>query len=206
MQCLKLSEAAYKRATENPIKNNIKYFQNDFGFSWYNNNILYISFRGTYDVSDMLTDFDLYMTDNVHAGFLDHFNSIKDEVEACIIDYPEKQEVIFTGHSLGGSCATLAGHYFSNQYPTINFNVYTFGSPKVGNQTFVDEFNARVAESTRIFLEEDPVPMLPLGLYYCHVNNGMCLKPATGFPVNVADHNCCEYENAISSTTQYKLT
>ena len=195
LKCLKLSEYAYVLPEENPIKTNIQYLRNNYGFLLLEDNILYVCFRGTDSILDICTDVAILMKDSVHTGFFDRFNYLKDEIAESII---EKQTVVFTGHSLGGAVATIAGHYFSGIYPTVDIHVCTFGSPKVGNQTFVAEFNARVQHKTRIYIDDDPIPMLPIELEYWHVDNGICLNDKCyDIFINPEDHKCCNYEKFL---------
>lgn len=54
---------------------------------------------------------------------------------------------IFTGHSLGGSLATLASTHISYGISgDYVHSVYTFASPRVGNKIFVDQYNTNVAK------------------------------------------------------------
>ncbi len=47
-------------------------------------------------------------------------------------------KVIATGHSLGGGLASLCGVWAALQWPGADVRVVTLGSPKVGNQAWVD--------------------------------------------------------------------
>jgi len=49
----------------------------------------------------------------------------------------------FTGHSLGGAVATLAARQFKHNYPDYtNYHYATFGSPRVGNYYWQQDFIA----------------------------------------------------------------
>ena len=59
-------------------------------------------------------------------------------------------KVTLTGHSLGGAIAIVATAHLAANLPTsIGLRTITYGSPRVGNQAFVDYVNAR-AELNRI--------------------------------------------------------
>lgn len=51
--------------------------------------------------------------------------------------------VTLTGHSLGGALAIIAtAHLAVNLPPTIKLRTITYGSPRVGNQAFVNFVNS----------------------------------------------------------------
>ena len=100
-----------------------------------------VSFRGTKDPVDVLTDINFLATpffsrkvkppraedgsdDNddgllVHAGFKNAFESIRQKLAEVLLDengHCEK-EVIFVGHSMGGALAQLAAAYFADLRP-----------------------------------------------------------------------------------------
>jgi hypothetical protein len=76
-----------------------------------------------------------------------------------------------TGHSLGAALATLytAENSLTHKLPAIR-NLYTFASPMIGDQTFVDAFNGLGLSSWRVVNEQDIVRILPPGINYRHVN------------------------------------
>lgn len=70
-------------------------------------------------------------------------------------------KVTLTGHSLGGALATIAtAHLAVNLPSTISLRTITYGSPRVGNQEFVNFVNSR-AVMNRINNKDDIVPILP---------------------------------------------
>jgi len=89
------------------------------------------------EVSDLKTNIDIRLTDweqggKVHRGFKEAL----DEIWPDLLPYIRKiqgkgSKIWITGHSLGGALATLcAGRYGNVQ------GVYTFGSPRVGDEAF----------------------------------------------------------------------
>ena len=92
---------------------------------------------------------------DVHEGFRKALDSVWGEIEAELELLPENCPVFYTGHSLGAALATLAA---ANHPPRA---LYTFGSPRVGNQLFVDSLNK--VPIYRIVDDEDFVANLPPG-------------------------------------------
>ena len=81
---------------------------------------------------------------HVHRGFNKQFRSVWDEIKTQIqlkCDSDELfEEVLVTGHSLGGSLATLCAketaEFTKELKKKINVEVITFGAPRVGDSSF----------------------------------------------------------------------
>jgi triacylglycerol lipase len=84
---------------------------------------------------------------------------------------PAPGSIDVTGHSLGAALAILyaAENSLTHKLPAIR-NLYTFASPMIGDQTFVDIFNGLKLNSQRVINEQDIVRILPPGLFYRHVD------------------------------------
>jgi hypothetical protein len=158
-------------------------FNNDFGM---------LAFRGTEadDPLDAIADLDVLLVDEhdfrtasdeahlglrhlslveelvtpackVHQGFQRALHEVWEQVHACVTDYRKTHpaaEVCFTGHSLGAALATLA---FSRFDPAGN-SLYTFGSPRVGNQAFCDRVLTGADVVARFVNLNDPIAHVPI--------------------------------------------
>jgi len=74
----------------------------------------------------------------VHAGFQFAFNTEWNDTRCCLEAYRARNPlcpVFFTGHSMGAAFATMAMARFRGGKAAL----YTFGSPRVGNQAFCEE-------------------------------------------------------------------
>ncbi len=119
-----------------------------------------IAFRGTpldrIDVQDIVSDakaklvpFDAQASlGKVHQGFKQALDSVWPQVETRILAAAQAQKPLFiTGHSLGAALATLATarltmlDQYKNVRPLVR-GLYTLGSPRVGNDDFVNRFQA----------------------------------------------------------------
>jgi len=162
-------------------------------FSWVSDGTAYVAFRGTSSRQDMLTNLDVRRsgghaleedgdanTDEtavrIHNGFLRQFKAVEAPLIADLRRRSaEYRRIVFTGHSLGGALATIAATVIgTNDAETLGnpeIACITFGSPRVGNRAFGRAF-ARVVPvdlCCRVTHYEDPVPMVPLSPFYCHV-------------------------------------
>lgn len=151
--------------------------------------IVVISFRGTETKwQDIATDGKAWRTKlsgegwsnwgSVHAGFHSAFESISEILHTKLAEYDGTDVKIWiTGHSLGGALATLmAADILRLNSLESNLDlrgVYTFGSPRVGNNAFYDRFTEQAASAkTRVVRfrnGDDAVTHIPGLLEYKHV-------------------------------------
>lgn len=117
-------------------------------------------FRGTeQNIKDFVTDLSIGRLRHddgkidTHAGFTQALDSIWEDLERALKRLP--LPVFFTGHSLGAALATLAA---ARHTPTA---LYTFGSPRVGDDEFVASLNTQLESIHRVVHGEDIVTKVP---------------------------------------------
>ena len=150
-------------------------------------NSVFIAFRGSHDIQNWIADIRFLKTypySNyiaVEKGFYNLFEKNKDIIYNNLNQLSQKYKtnnVIITGHSLGAALATVMSFdILYNDYP---YNIYltTFGSPRVGNQEFVNQFNKYKIYSKRVTHYYDMVPHLPQNdLNYHHVSQEIWFNP-----------------------------
>ena len=98
----------------------------------------------------------------VHRGFKGALDEVWDELEEHIL-YLQKnnRKIWMTGHSLGAALATLAADRYGNVQ-----GLYTYGSPRVGDQNFKEDFNVN---AYRFVNNNDIVTKVPPASMYVHV-------------------------------------
>ena len=159
------------------------------GYVMANERAIVVSFRGTQgkDLRDWITnlDFDRVETPNglVHCGFNKAVDRVFEDLLIAVMKFRTQGQALFlTGHSLGGALATLTTLRLVNAGQSVT-GLYTFGSPRVGDRTYLDQFNralgqgvnagletAPIDRAFRIVNDEDIVPKLPFkATGYCHV-------------------------------------
>lgn len=109
-----------------------------------------------------------------HNGFGDAHARSATAVLAAVRNAISKYsatKVTIIGHSLGGALATISSIYLPLHLPADTvFKTITYGSPRVGNQAFVDYINAR-RDVSRVVNRADIVPIVPgRFLGFAHVN------------------------------------
>lgn len=156
---------------------------------------LLVTFRGTSDFGDVLTDIsaipkDLGEQGRVHSGFHSAYASIKDALQATLAlgcgGDAAGWEVLFTGHSLGGALATLAALDVA-QAPTstplagAQVLMCSFGAPRVGDDRFATRYDECVPNSWRVYSKSDIIPTVPpTSLFgFRHGGIGVELDPST---------------------------
>ncbi|KAH8125470.1 hypothetical protein ACSS6W_009102 [Trichoderma asperelloides] len=141
--------------------------------------LIVLSVRGSNNLRNFITDVVFAFTDcsfadgcEVHDGFNDAWNEIADAATAAISQAVAANpgfKIVTTGHSLGGAVATLAAATLRTQ--GYNIDIYTYGSPRVGNDVFANFVTAQPGGEFRVTHFDDPVPRLPPILFdYRHVS------------------------------------
>ena len=127
----------------------------------------FIIFRGTLfnEMANVVTDLAVKRHEwpgggRVHKGFHEGFLSLLPAVEKIMTER-RGQRFWFSGHSLGAALATLFAAYFPVSSP-----LYTFGSPRIGDNDFQESLSLR---SHRVVLGRDIVAALPPKPAYHHI-------------------------------------
>ena len=151
-------------------------YYNQFYTVWTDTELIFV-FRGTEvtEFSDIKADLQFKRvpveshaeSGTVHRGFKKSLDMIW---ETLIEDYDrlcEGRHVIFTGHSLGAALATLA---FS-RHDDYSAQLYTFGSPRVGNSDYAAVLNFKHGERIFRFINNsDIICRHPMAIWnYRHV-------------------------------------
>lgn len=148
------------------------------GYIAANDDIIIVAFRGTEPthLRDLMTDVKMHKVQgplgDVHRGFLGAFNLVKDDLLSAIQRLRDKshpQSLWCTGHSLGGALAVIAAAQLLVDGHTVN-GLYTFGQPRVGDETFTTECARRLAgQYFRFVNNNDTVTRVaPRTLGYAH--------------------------------------
>lgn len=163
-----------------------------------------IAFRGTETIVDMLADISLSKKiyhpfnrlGNIHQGFLSYFQNSINEIKSVILQHcfisnksPAEFDIITTGHSLGGALATLTGFdlicdekfglFSLNNAEQSVVRTLTFGTPRVGDYFFSNEYNHSFGKSNhlRFVFPGDLLPNVPFKYWgYKHVGTKILLK------------------------------
>ncbi|KAK0613393.1 Alpha/Beta hydrolase protein [Immersiella caudata] len=158
------------------------------------NKLIVVSYRGTVSARNWITDLvfpqipcDLTLGCLVHTGFFAAWNELKakttTQLKAATTAFP-KYQVIVTGHSLGGALATIAAGYLRNA--GFKADLYTYGSPRVGNSIFVKYVNNQAGGEYRVTHEGDPIARLPPIIFnYRHTSPEYWLLDPTAGPSDV---------------------
>ena len=139
-----------------------------------------VAYRGSCTIENWINDIKIsliYPYQNmpdvgVEKGFFESYMTIKSEVLESIFSISDKYNttnIIATGHSLG-SISQLLVFDMHFEYPEYNIiQLVTFGSPRIGNKEFSQEFQKTNISHQRVTHWKDIVPHLPeqiLGYYH----------------------------------------
>ena len=131
---------------------------------------IFITFRGTEpkQITDILADAKAWRKPArekglVHFGFAQALDKVYDK----IVHWIDEQKLVdatitCTGHSLGAALATImASRLDANE-------LYTFGSPRVGNRDFVKEMKKDGVKHYRFVNNNDVVTTIPFPIRFRH--------------------------------------
>ncbi|MBB6633781.1 lipase family protein [Cohnella thailandensis] len=140
-----------------------------FGFILESEEEVVIAFRGTSSTSDWLSDAIAYQmkypycrhAGQTHRGFTQIYKSARAGIMSALARLSKEKRLVVTGHSLGGALATLCALDVATNVSFRSCAVYTFGSPRAGDPSFVRAFMDAVPNSHRVSNLFDAVPYLP---------------------------------------------
>jgi len=139
-----------------------------------NSDLILVAFRGSESRTDWKNDLDFVLIQGyagrvdesqgrVHRGFSRALDSVWEQVRRTIDQFQNQGQTLwFTGHSLGAALATLAVSRLVLAEDKPVGGLYTYGSPRVGDRVFAQNFNNQFkGQSFRFVNNKDIVPRLP---------------------------------------------
>jgi triacylglycerol lipase len=149
-----------------------------------NERAMILAFRGTEkNIRDWMTDADIQLVNGpggrVHDGFQCGLNAVWRYLWNFIDVRRGQRSLWITGHSLGAALATLAAAKLRLEKSTPVDGLYTFGSPRVGNEEFCQKLEQDLGERIFRFVNNnDVVPRVPFRLMnYRHVGTFKYFNP-----------------------------
>jgi triacylglycerol lipase len=136
-----------------------------------NANEIFIVFRGTEptELKDILADLKAWPKQArekglVHLGFAQAIDKVYDGIVQWIAEQKldDGYKITCTGHSLGAALATICASRLDAH------ELYTFGSPRVGNGAFVKEMKNDRIKHWRFVNNNDIVTKVPLPIIFRH--------------------------------------
>lgn len=192
---------------------------------------VFVVFRGTDSWRDAVINASVYKKPlpfmeeaapaaRVHGGFFRQYRAVLGAVEEYIARHPERQRMVFTGHSLGAAVAILCACRVKADDGAVPVRCVVFGSPRVGNAAFVRRAEA-ILSVERFVVGNDPVAHLPSRLRWKHVGGltryvggkRVAVRQGDGIanalrlpnPFGVPDHSVAEYIDCLASDPQMYL-
>lgn len=164
-------------------------------------NSTFVAYRGSENIVNWINNirikftypYSSYPEAGISSGFYQSFQVIYQDVINAIIETSYKYKtnnVMITGHSLGGISTLLAVDLKLN-YPRYEINsLVTFGSPRIGNPDFVEMFKKLQIKSYRVTHYYDIVPHLPQERFgYKHIPSEIWYNEDFTQYINCDDNN-----------------
>ena len=149
------------------------------------NKSLFVAFRGNHNLDRFYKNMGLLQVEeqrggesrNAVSGLVADFRRIEIFLRPLLEPIvPHANQIFFVGAGIGGGIATIAAPFIGQLFDR-QVNCITFGSPKVGNEYFVEWYESRVASTLRVVSSSDPVPYLPLNRPdLMHVCDSLCIS------------------------------
>ncbi|MFW9088255.1 lipase family protein, partial [Pseudomonas sp. P2758] len=135
-------------------------------FITHHDEVVLIAIRGTLELSDWWRDADAAQVPfkegkgKVHNGFYDAYQALKKFIQDYLFRFYVGQKIIISGHSLGGAIALLLAEALRcDETQKYDILLYTYGSPRVGDATFVAA--AEPLTHHRMVNNNDMIPGVP---------------------------------------------
>ena len=128
--------------------------------------VLFISFPGIRNNDDKLNClnfkliYNIHLNSNIHKGFSNIFYKLKDEIDLLLNINNNINEIVFSGHSLGGAIAKIFALYCKLHYE-FKVYCYTFACPLIGDNSFANILNNNLDNIFTLCCEKDFLIRIP---------------------------------------------
>ena len=129
-----------------------------------NDKLIVLAFRGTEPskLKDVLADADIFKLQDlggrIHRGFYEALQFVWEDILDKIVEFQDNsQSILIAGHSLGAALATLAAAKLKHDKDIIANGIYTFGSPRVGDPAFQNNYDEIFADRHFRFVNNNDV-------------------------------------------------
>lgn len=143
-----------------------------------------ISLFSTSNISDVLFSTNNKLIDiddgQVHEGYYVHTFEFLGCVLRNLKCFPSIKKLFITGHSMGGSLGSILG-YILNKFFLYDVKIYTFGSPKFGNNQMKHYIQkSKNIEIWNVINSADLVPYKPSNWKYTRIGKTIKHRIDTG--------------------------
>lgn len=167
---------------------------------------MFVSFRGTCFASDLVHVLDIRSKSlchrkgvHVHHGFYRKYKELENDILRELEHHPEITEIVFTGHSMGGSVAMIAAYHLKGSLQSKAIKCHTFGAPKTGSAAFMRSLKKEIDEVICVSLKKDIIPRIPLNPQFLHEEELWMVDDNMIPPWDLLqNHSCVSYYHAIT--------
>jgi hypothetical protein len=175
----------------------------------------FISIRGSSDINNWISNIETriiypYFDSNigVHCGLYYEYLVYKERLISYVQTLNRNDLLIITGHSSGSALTTFLAYDLITQGTVLynNINLYTFGSPRIGNKEFVESFTSFNITYNRVTYKNDVVPHLPQELFgFLHIPHEIWFNSTSKYKL-CHDRDIKEDDSCSNSCSPFSCT
>lgn len=163
------------------------------GMAIHNDNKFYISFRGCKSLDEVMYCVETGMKKpflnkpmKINKAIWDKYEELKDDIDDILSQEKNTNNIVFTGHSLGGAIAQIATLIHDQSATCI-----TLGAPYVGDVEYKKECDLVIEDNVRIVVKQDIIPKIRFNNELVHTGEEIILPSISKslFPYSIYDHH-----------------
>lgn len=206
IQSCKLSSMVYRTKIHTTLKQIPIRLDNDIAgvINKLQDGSISISFRGYCNIIELRHILDIrekHLENSdliIHKGFYNRFMEMEDKISNVLDGEIDKcGDLIFSGHSMGGSLALIASYNYLNRYYEEEkiIRCHIFGTPKTGNKNFINYLSKNLDELVCVEIDKDIVPKIKLNSKLDGMTNILSIKDSYKYPMYdlIFNHSCTNY-------------
>lgn len=165
---------------------------------------LFIAFRGCKDLDEVVSCIESKLVKPIpskdmmiNIALWNKYEGVRDVTFDLIDTYINEHkndinEIVFTGHSLGGALAQISGTLYDKYcISQLSKKCITLGTPYIGDVNYVSATNESYDSNIRIEAAQDIIPKIKFNKHMVHSGEEKIIQSKSNapFPISIYDHH-----------------